>query len=445
MAITLESTTSGDQGMLNRIGAVYSWIKVLDVFAGTDVPAKSKALQDLFDGGTAVERLSVDGVVDVQASLQNVDAAGLADLAINMLIDQVHADNPLPSLSLSVAMAEFIRQLKAGGYYVEANSVAAAATQSGLIGNGTVVVSTKNVFGYEMQNLIPEDLEVRVLSATSLRVQGQAVTANRLQPAWPTGSGADETYTPVIPDSADSLVTNGSFDAFTTNSPDDWTVDTGTPGTTIGEEASTVYRAGGKALKITGNGSQLTKISQDLAAVLEPHTQYALSFVCRMDSDPAAGAFKVDLFDGSAVINDEAGTANELAFSLTSGLSSGWVRKNVTFRTPDPLPASCKLRLFLTTALTTSRVLRIDDLTLSVMRQPSGDDRTPYLQFPDGSTPYSVDDNAPDGTGTFKITTTNNMVGKIQKAFQRMFNMVGLGLQLPYVTASTELDDTLFD
>lgn len=443
MALTLESTTSGAQGIQNRLGPLNKALLAADTFRGTTMPGLIEDLQEVFDGGTAAVRRSIEDVFSVLDDLQGVDVDGLAALAEQILIDMTNANNPLPDRTLATAMDEFIRELKAQSYKVASNTVSASATQSGLTGNGEVIISTKNPQGIALQNLIPEDLEVRVLSPTSLQVLGEDAENDLLSHNWPQGSGAAATYTPVLPDSSDSLVTNGSFDAFTTNVPDGWTVGVGTPGTTVGEEASTLYRSGGKALKITGNGSQLTAIYQDLVTVLEPHTQYALAFMIRMDSDPAAGALKVSLHDGSVVINDEAAAANELAFTLTTGLSSGWVRKTAVFRTPDPLPAACRLQIELTTALTNSRVCRIDDLTLSVMSQPSGDDRTPYLQFVDGSTPYSIDDNAADGSGTFKIAVANDFAGVIQKAFLRLFNMYGLGRQLP-ITGTNTLDASLF-
>lgn len=442
MALVLEATTGGAQGIQNRLGAIYSAQKIVDTYAGTTVPGKIQALQVLFDGCSPAVRASIADVFNVQADLQGVDSSGLAALAAEILIDMVHANNPLPDLTLPTAMAEFIRELKAQDYKVASNTVSATVTQSGLVGNGTVVVSTKNPQGYELQNLIQEDLEVRVESATELRVRGQADEAGLLDHNWPTGSGADESYAPVIADSSDSLVTNGSFDLVTANAPDDWNTSGATPGTTLDDEAVVVYRSGGKSVKFIGNGAENTTIYQDLVAVLEPHKQYAIAFVCKVDSNPAAGAITVDLHDGSSVINDEAGTANSLAFSITA-LGTDWVWKTVSFRTPDPLPAACRLRIRASTAITSSRVFYLDDLTVIEMRQPSGDDRTPYAAFPDGSIPYSVDDNAADGTGTFKIAVANNFTSAIQKAFQRHFDMVGLRLQLP-ITGTNTLDASLF-
>lgn len=442
MAITFVGTTPGDQGLFNREGAVFGTERAIIDLAETDLPAGFENLLELYDGCTAAVRASVDGVLATMAELQNgMIPAPLAVHAMQILIDMANADNPLTELTLTAAMKEVIRQMKTGSYKVTANTVSASVTQSGLTGTGVAVVSVKNVEGVEMQNLLAEDLEIRVESATSLRVEGEVAEGNKLSPNWPKGSGASETYAPVIVDSADSYVQNGSLDAFTANVPDEWSLKSGTTaGTHVAEEGSTVHTAGGKSLKMLGNGSTLAGVQQ-LLTNLTAKTQIAGVVWVRMSTTPAAGVLTADLYDGSGVINDEAGNANAETLALT-GVSTTWVPFKFCFRLPDPLPAAVSLRLWQSTAITNTHNAFLDDVALAEMRTPSGDASTPYVQIFDGDVLFSVDDNAPDGSGTFKIAVANDRAGKWQQDFDRNFDMVALDLQLP-ITGSTTISDAL--
>jgi hypothetical protein len=442
LAITFVGTSAGDQGQFNRLGKIGAIIDLIDTLAGTDLPTSFKDLLDLFDDCPVDVRASVEDGPQAMVGLQDaINPATLAEIAVRILIDMTHADSPLAQLTLLAAMQEVLRQLKAGSYKVTANTVAAAVTQSGLTGTGIAVASVKGVDGVEMQNLLQEELQVRVLSATELLVEGRVAEPDKLSHNWPQGSGASASYVPVAVDSADSYVQNGSLDAFTANVPDDWTLKSGTTaGTHVAEEGTIVHTTGGKSLKILGNGSTLAGVEQVLTG-LEAKTQLAVIVWVRMSTTPAAGALTVDLHDGTNPINDEAGNANSGSIALT-GVSTTWLPFTFSFRLPDPLPATIKLRIFQGTAITNTHNAYVDDVALAVMRQPTDDARTPFLQFFDGTVPFSVDDNAADGTGTFKIAVTNDRAGLWQQLFDRLFNMTGLGLQLP-ISGSTTISDSL--
>jgi hypothetical protein len=442
LAITFVGTTDGDQGLNDRLGKIGAIIDLIDTLAGTDLPTAFEELLELFDGCTVDVRASVEDGPQAMVELQDaINPAELATIATRILIDMANANNPLTQLTLLAAMQEVIREMKAASYKVAANTVSAVVTQSGLTGTGVCVSSVKGVDGVELQNLLAEDLEVRVLSATELLVLGTVAEPDKLSHNWPKGSGANASYTPVVVDSGDSLLQNGSLDAFTANVPANWTLKSGTTaGTHVAEEGTTVQTAGGKSLKILGNGSTLAGIEQTLTG-LEAKTQLAGVLWVRMSTTPAAGVLTADLHDGTSVINNEAGDANAATIALT-GVSTTWVPFKFCFQLPDPLPATVKLRIYQSTAITNTHNAFVDNVALAVMRQPTDDGRTPFLQFFEGTVPFSVDDNAADGSGTFKIATANDRAGLWQQLFDRLFNMTGLGLQLP-ISGSTTISDSL--
>lgn len=442
MAITFVGTTPGDQGMFDRLGSIGGVVDDVDTLAGSDLPAGFENLLDLFDGCSTDVRASVDGALNTLAALQaGIRPGALAEIAASIVIDTTNADNPLTAETLLAALQETIRQMKAGSFKVATNAVSASVTQSGLTGNGVCVASVKNGDGVDMQNLLAEDLEVRVESATELTVQGEIAEPDKLSHAWPKGSGANRSYTPIVVDSGDSLVANGALDTFTANVPNSWTLKSGTTaGTHVAEEGTTVHTAGGKSLKMLGNGSTLAGIEQVLTG-LTAKTPLAFLLWLRMSTTPAAGVITVDLYDGSGVINDEAGNACSFTIACT-GVSTTWLPFSGVFRLPDPVPASVKLRIYQSTAITNTHNAFIDDVVLAEMARPTDDARTPYLQFFDGTVPFSIDDNAPDGSGTFKIATANDRESAWQELFDRLFDMTALGLQLP-ITGSTEISESL--
>jgi hypothetical protein len=172
---------------------------------------------------------------------------------------------------------------------------------------------------------------------------------------------------------------------------------------------------------------------------LEPNTVYAVNGYIKMDSTPAAGVLAIDLINGSnAVVNDDAGTANTITKDLTS-VSTSYVAVNGFFRTPKALPATLKIRVRLSTALTSGRNVYIDHLAMAKATQAyTGADTSsggPYIAIFRGSTEVIKNDK-------WTVTAVNNYGGLLQTGFWRLFNMPSLGFQLNSA-ASGSIADTL--
>lgn len=361
----------------------------------------------------------------------------IQQVARRTLIEQINADNPLTSKTLENAMIELIAQMAANSETVDGTTVSAAVNAGASnTGNGTVLYSLTDGAGNALVNVRAEDIvltctrdaqESGTAGQETFSVRGEEAISNNLDKDWPAGSGINSSATVKSP-SVDTLLTNADFEDFTTNAPDDWTIDTGSAGTTV-DDTTTAYR-GSKALQFIGNGSQLTKISQ--AVTLKPRTRYALWFRVRDDgTGPAAGVLRVSLRDGS---NNEIGSSN-ISVDLTT-VGSSYTLQSITLATPLVLPSGLKIVIELTTALTNTRAVFIDDVGFFEMQQygaPGG----PFLTVIPGSTAFIRDD-------VFTVTITNNNEGEFVREFDRFFDMYRLGLYLPQNTAGSEtIADTL--
>ncbi len=261
-------------------------------------------------------------------------------------------------------------------------------------GNGVIVTSTRRPSdGYSLQNTLAEDLEIfctgdSFIDGATAGNEPLSITGTRVQTDpfafdWPLGSGANISLNAIDgskDNASGNILTNSGFDKFTiANRPDKWEIVTGTVGTHILREVSLVYD-NGSALKITGDGSNLTTIRQKFgdwsvgtSGTLKPLTQYSHNLFTRADgnSSIAAGVLRMRLVDGNgATINDAFTTpnANSTTIDLTT-INNVYTAYNVAFRTPPILPPSMYLEYALTTAITNGRSIFIDKASMGLMNQ----------------------------------------------------------------------------
>lgn len=180
------------------------------------------------------------------------------------------------------------------------------------------------------------------------------------------------------------------------------------------------------ALVFTGNGSQLTSIEQPLLG-LSASQQYGFHVRLRRTAG-ATGVIVFRLVDGSgAVINDAAGTANSLSVNLTSVGSSSYTAHTAFFRMPASLPAVVKLQCVLTTAISNTSKLYLDEMTLTTPTAIGSTGLSAVLfSSPQAMLP----------TDAYTLSSANNFAGRIQKTFVRFFQR-----QLPS-SASPSISDT---
>lgn len=444
MAVTLTGTSSGNQGLFNRLGVALNTIEVLNAVLGgasnDQLPAEFADLSDLFDG------VQAESILSPLASLQQgYDAAQqmaigwnsrLAAFCRDLIINQVDSDNPLPALTIESALAELRRQMLAASASVDANEPSATFTPGGSnAGTGTVVVSLKTEKGETLQFVYPEDIEGTVTGNTtagaeSWSFRGESARASKLHPLWPGGSGSTKTVTSRLPTATQSKVTNGGFETAggDANNASGWTASVGTVPTHHLRDTGTAYR-GTCAWKFIGDGSTLHAITQAVTANVAARTHYAVLIRHKASAAPSTGVLTIDLYDGSSTIQDEAGTNSSFTVDLTA-LTTSWSVSTGVFILPDPLPAAVTLRLRCTTAIQTGKNVFIDDICLLPMtRLYTGG---PYVCPIGGATNWALDD-----TGTLAVS--NDFRGEIQTWFGRLFpTMVSNDLFLPSATGGGE-------
>jgi hypothetical protein len=454
MAVVLNSTTGGNEGLFNRLGRIFQAIKTilaeLDTATSNSIADKINDIYGYFDASPIEIRAAVAGLTDVIADVRSAvssPVSSLRDVAEATLVTMYDEDSALPVRDLEHALEALVRQMIDGTYYVDPNTVTAAATQTDLTGDGVVVVTTKRGDGLVNQHLIAETARISVTDNTTpgsetLLIQGQRSAGDLLAYDWPIGSGGSRRYTSIDAEGAANLIPNGGFEDFTVaNIPDGWTIETGTAGTTVVDEDTDQY-VGEHALAIVGDGSQLTELRLPLTmSGFTALANYAINVFARVSATMSGGELTIDLFDGTDVIADEAGNDNELVIDLTA-LTTDYEAANTTFRFPDPMPPEAWLRIRLSTAADNGKSVILDQLAIAEMQPLARDGRTPDVAIFSGATGWAIDDGGDLADNVFQIAVANNRASEWQTAFERLFDTPSLGIQLPY-SGSNLINDSL--
>ncbi len=184
--------------------------------------------------------------------------------------------------------------------------------------------------------------------------------------------------------------------------------------------------------------------SSGTSGTLAPNTVYCFNFFAKKSASLLAGVIKVDLVDGSnTAITDDAGTAISKTVAFGT-LTTSYAAYNFAFATPKTPTAYTgvyKLRVSVSTALTSGESVYIDDLSLTAMTQVGN--TGVYVSIFAGSTAWAKGDR-------WNITVSNDYGGNLQTYCWRIFNMPslivnGLSLQFPSDNAAGEtIADTLF-
>lgn len=382
----------------------------------------------------------------------------LAGLAAATLVRMVNTS--VPSITTqNAAMAELIRQMIANAQSVKACTVGctnAALTTN--VGNGVVVTSTKRGDGLVQENMFAEVLRLvctadsytgsATVGAEQFQLSGQPSTSPLWNYDYPTGSAAAASVNAVDASvnasATGNILTNSDFEdwsgATSIDTLNNWTLSTGAWGTDIQQSAT--FFDGAKALEFLSGTGTNTAIYQQFNSTSgtsinpTPFYSYPVNFWMKsLVGSPGAGVLTIELVDGSGtVINDGAGTANSFTQSM-SALTTSWVAVNGTFRIPEVPPSIMRIRLRMSTALTTHPVL-VDRMAMA-----------PFTASYPGGFGFSVfSGNTPFATGDgYNVTTTNNRGGAsylatFQALFDRFFNMRVNGFLLPSSGAPTQAD-----
>lgn len=329
-------------------------------------------------------------------------------------------------------------------------------------GNPIIVISALNGKGQTQQYSYNETITCTVtadaqtgnatLGQELLSVVGQSAAASFFAYNWPAGSGSSLSLNAVSSltnNSNGNVLQNSSWTTFTTaNVPDNWTVVTGTAGTQVVAGGSANAYVGTNSLGFVGDSATLTAITQlfnqtpstivgagGTSYKILPTTPYCVNFWFKLSAaSPSAGVLEVALIDGSGnILNDYSDNQNLVTANLHTTADTNWHNVNAVFRLPVVLPAQVKLRIRLSTALTTGTTVYISGLSLNPMTQfYSGG---PFVSIFSGNTQMILND-----AWTLAYTVT---WGLVQQYAQRFFGVGTLGYRLPAATSSPTVPDSV--
>lgn len=459
--MTIPLTTGG--GFFTRLGHLGGILGVntnltnkdVNDYRGTVVPNKIAQLETDFAASPANQAL-IDGIFTQLGSYQSAQGSFLGSMrsyAQQLAIKMADQDISLKTKDLKSALQLLISQMVTSADSIK-QSVVAVGTQTAVgspNGNPIIVSSVKDGAGLTLQYTLPETITFKVtgdsqgnstLGQEPFSANGQAAVGDPLDFLWPAGSGFADTFSAadaIQSNAGGNKLANSGFDTFTVaNTPDNWTVVTGAPGTTIFAGGPGAAFAGANCLQLTGDvGGTIITIKQQTnvnaggtAFKFLPDTQYALNLWLKCSATPAAGVVTVDLVDGSnAVIADDQSVANTVAKSLTA-VSTSYVNVNAVFRTPSVLPAAIYLRVRTSTAIDNTKSVFIDHMALNPMKQFGGTQGGgPFFSIFSGSNKLIVGD-----TWTAGVTNTWGLFAKL---CEKCFGMRALGLRIPASGANT--------
>lgn len=453
--------------LFTTLGRVGKLIYVANTH-GASLPTTLDDLLDQYDGDDRQTQAVAQAIAQAE-TMPTLTTAGLAvyqQLAVDTLLRAVRSDNPAAAGSVQDAVGEVIRQMNDATETVARSAVTATPTPyTTNDGDGAIVSTVIRGDGLPCELCVAEDARIVCVadsySGTATVGQETFRFYGAVPPPsgggrddvfawnWPVGSGA--IYDSLVvdatsgPSATGQVLVNGGFDAFTVaNTPDSWTINAGTPGTQILAETSTLFGYGSTgSIAFVGNatGANISQAIADTSGItLSPLSAYAVNCWVRVDVSPAAGVLTIDLVDGSNnVVQDAEGTNNSVALTISTLTPATWTNLQGVFRLPKLVPATLRLRVRLSTALSTGSILLIDHLALARVEvpYPAG----PGFRVFAGNTPWAIQDG-------YTLAVTNDRASAtyaatFQALFARLFRTDLTNQHLPSTSGSPDFADTL--
>lgn len=361
MAVTL----TGPEGYFTRQGAIIGEFNRIAADYGSDATTGFQAIWSQF---VSSDQAVVQGLPDALTAFRNSALSYQSVLKAEgeqQTILQVNRDVDVIPATVQQAITLLAAQMRTASASINRPTLGATVTPGGSnLGDATVAVSTVNRFGDPLDMVFAETVTITCTAdpgtsyAASLAAVGEtAADANSY--LWPAGSGASTSLSVTDP-AADSLVTDGGFENWTANQPDDWTIVNGAAGTTVTEGAGGVRLPAAKTAVVTSDGSQATQLAQE--ASLSVNTVYAACVYAKVNTSDGAGVFRIALVNGDtgAVMTDDAGNSLSYTRNLSAQVTASFQCFTAFFSTPRQLPSSVRLQVGYSTAPANGVFLTLD-------------------------------------------------------------------------------------
>lgn len=438
----------GTNGLMTRIGEMgVEYLRVVTAY-GSALDTQVEAIRDQFE--TGAQASVIDTIYTNRNAYKQVHSGWLSYLQSvmqNVTIEQVNDDTPLLSKTLSSAVLELIRQMKANSESVSAPTVGQSVAYWGSnAGDARFVASVTNQYGDQLNCVYPEDVKFTCTTDQTTGTQYREVFTITGEPQlaitnqnWPGGSGATGSLTLTDPDQT-GLIANGAFSNWSDSGvmAPSWTVVTGTAATNITRTTSS--KRGNYALRFTSNGSTLLTFKQQLStSLVKPNTVYILGLWAKIDTLDASGIVRFRLCDGSGTtLTNDATTSQSYTRNTNGNLGTSYTFISTAFQTPRQLPSSgVFLEIGFTTSPATSRTVDFDLIGLVAGQQLYA--QGPFVAGFSAATANAVGDYA-------TLSVSNDAANASwNRAMQRWLNLPSLGAQyyLPTSGSPTVADSLL--
>jgi len=247
----------------------------------------------------------------------------------------------------------------------------------------------------------------------SFSLNGELAVSDR----WGTETGGSGTGPSVRTVNSSTILSNGDFENFTSNAPDNWTIDSGAAGTSIFRESTNYYR-GTYALKFLGTGAVATIQLSQTPSSMTPRKRYLVSFRYKASAVDTNAQYLQAYFTGTGY------TASSTEKVDIGGdvWSTSWAHAYFWVNVPANMPSDWKFVLRVTGTPSNGKAIYIDSLAVTPAIYHNG----VAVGVVAGSTPFVRGD-------AFTWTVANDNAGTFQKFFRKQFNT-----QLPSNNAGAE-------
>jgi hypothetical protein len=436
MAVTL----TGTGGYFTRQGKIIGEFNRVTNFYGSSLTSAFNGIWAEFASAQQPAVQNLPNAVDTFRTTPQIYLTELVNSGINAQILQVDDDSSLTPYTLGEAIRRVIAQMKSTAQSINRPTVSSTpASDSGNLGNATLLTHTKNEFGDPLDMILAETVNFRCNADPGASYQASVVAVGQAQVSpysheWPAGSGCNVTFN-VVDGNSDTLVTDGGFNQWTgtgNNSPVKWLIVNGAPGVTVFRDTNNGLR-GLHAAKITSDGTSLTQLRQQIT--LEVNTVYCVSVYVKINTLTPTGTFRIAFCDNNGnIINDDTGSSLSLTSNLNGQIGTNYTLVSAFFATPRQLPSSTFVQIGIAGAVTAGRQISMSlaAVNKAVQLYAGG----PFVTIVSKDLRTSLNDK-------WTCTYTNSL-GKqsFARGMDRLYGMRNLGLYFPSSTSPT-ISDTL--
>lgn len=362
---------------------------------------------DLIPNSTTI----IQGFASTMASQINTPVQ-YANNTLGDLQAALQAPSAQPQTILPLLYADMV----SNGQTVQSNVIATpiVAAAGSNIGNGILRFGTMNVLGITDERIINEVVSFRCTN--SLYSRGAAgserfsVCGSPSLPS-PTFYGPLGTGNPTNLTVADSktLLNNGNFETWTVaNTPDNWTIIHGVPGTTILENIYNQHN-GSACLELAGNGvATQIELNQIIAPAVGSNTIYAAGIWIRKMGTVTSGSTLAVTIKGAGAATQTICSIDPSTLTTSYQLYTVFWATSTTVGNSVPPDYQIDINWTSANAAGAAAVILIDD---AVLVRPLNYGYVSYAIF-EGSIPFAVGD-------TITSTTAVTISGTFQSWFAR--------------------------